>query len=277
MKTIKRSWRLFKTSYRVASKDKELIYLQLIATAITVVGGFIIWGLMFSIFWDFNSNTFRSQGAFYTIASLLTYWLFGTVFSYYNGAQILVVYERITGGAPTVESSLAAVKPFRANLFKWGMLTATVSFLLTIPIAIANSGGTIVLGIMAIIIEVVLYIITFLVLPVIVFEKLNLVQAVKRSAQLLKKTWELQLVLGLANWLLFLLAGAVLAIPVVIAFALGGASAGFFIFIAAIALFVGVLYWILVAVAYQTAVYIYATTGQEPELFGGTKLDKESL
>ena len=281
METIKRSWRLFKTSYRVASKDKELIYLQLIATVITVVGGFIIWGLMLLIFWDFSADAFRSQGAFYAITSLFTYWLFGAVFSYYRGAQTLGVYERITGGDPTVKSALVAVKPFRANLIKWGMLTATVSFILAAIRAIANSGGgekggAIIVEIMTRIIGAVWDIITFLALPVIVFEKLKPIEAVKRSAKLLKETWGLQLVSGLASWLLVLIGGAVLAIPVAIAFLLGVGSLGFFVFMAitVVALFVGILYWTLITVAYQTAIYIYATTGQEPELFAGTELDK---
>lgn len=274
-KKISISWKLFKISWKVASHDRELILLELFAFVISLVGAGVIWGITFGIFWS-SGTPLVPDSLFYGLPSLLTFWLFGAVFSYFRGAQIAGANERLTGGDPTVSSALKAVAPMRMEIIKWGILTSSVSFLLAVVRAIArdkgSGGGRIAVEIVTRIIGAAWNFITFLALPIVVFESLPPFKAVKRSAQLLKKTWGVQLIGGLVIEFFIFLFVLSAVIPGAIGFAIGGWLLGGIL--AGIYIYIGLLYWSLVTAVYQTALYMYVTTGKEIGPFEGIGFDK---
>lgn len=280
---IATSWRLLKTSGKVALHDKELILLSVFAGIIVIVGWAIL-GLFVSllsgesVFGLADTTEEEISGSSWAIigtgAFLAALWA-GVVGNFFRGAQIAGAYERLTGGDPTIRSSLKVAAPVWMQLAKWGILTASVSFALGAIRAMARGrgGADLAIRLATRLVGAAWNFITFLALPVVVFEGLPPIKAAKRSAQMLKETWGARLIGGLATEffsLLMVLSAAVLGVFVFVI----SSSQTFAIIIASIYLLVGVLYWLLLTATYQTALYIYATTNEEPDPFKGVGFDK---
>lgn len=112
-------------------------------------------------------------------------------------------------------------------------------------------------------------VITFLILPVIMFDDLGPIAGLKRSGQLLRTSWGENLTAQVGFGLLTVL----MAAPGIILIAVG-ASSGFWPL-----LIIGVLavmFAMVVAAAlngiFQTALYLFVTTGSAPEGFGEQQL-----
>ena len=127
-------------------------------------------------------------------------------------------------------------------------------------------------------------IVTYFVVPVLIYEKVGPWKAVKRSASILRKTWGEALVgnLGLGViFFLFALVGIliivlsrVLHVLVALALVLGALSGSLTVILVAVA--IAVVFWIVLAIVYSAAqsvlvaaLYRYATTGQVSEEFQG--------
>lgn len=267
---FKRSWQLYKTSWRVASHDKELMLLELFATLISFVCLGVIWGLLFGLGWDSsNAEPAFAPGLFYGIGSLATYLSFGAVFSYFRGAQMAGAMERMTGGDPTIGSALKKINPVKMQIVKWGFLTASVSFLLAVIRSLAkDSGARGAVNLATRIVGGVWDFITYLALPVVVFEGVGPFQAVRRSKKMLKETWGEQLIGGLVMGMFVFLFMLTAIVPIIIGAIVGGAIGA--TILGGLYVYVGLLFWSLVTAVYQTALYTFATTGKEPEAFAGT-------
>ena len=101
---------------------------------------------------------------------------------------------------------------------------------------------------------------TYLVVPVLVMEDAGVMDSVRRSASLLRRTWGEQLVSGLAfGWLVLLY-----AIPGIVLGALGANGYPIFI-VPAILWFAGMMAAFTTArEIFTVALYRYATTGEAP-------------
>jgi hypothetical protein len=113
---------------------------------------------------------------------------------------------------------------------------------------------------------------TFLVVPAIVIDDLGAVEGLKSSASLLKRTWGENIAARVGFGLL----GLVAMIPAVVVLtatgALGGAAlvVGIILAVAYVALVVVVL--TALNAVFQTALYLYATTGSVPTGFDDSNL-----
>ena len=166
---------------------------------------------------------------------------------------------RLSGGDPTISDGLKVARENIKRIAGWALVTATVGLILR---AIAERFGF--LGrIIAGDLGAAWGIVTYLVVPVLIFEKIGPWAAVKRSGSLLRQTW------GEAAGGYFSLGAIIvlLALPGLLAplvgFALGGVVG------LAVGFGIAVVYWLilgLVGSAAQsilvTALYRYATTGK---------------
>ncbi len=268
-----RAWNLFKLSWRVASHDKELILLEVFAFIITIIGLAVIWLPTVFIGWDFSAGEPKSAIAFYFIPTLLSYWVAGATFTFFRGAQIAGMHKRLTGGDPTVRGSIEDIQPVAVKVIQWGIFTATVTFILEALRSAANGrgggGGNFVVSIFTHALGAAWNFLTFLTLPIVIFEKLGPIKALKRSGQVLKKVWGTQLVANIgSSFVVFLL-----MLPGIAIITLGALAGGIGLVLGLVIgglYLIGVgLWWTLVTSAYQAALYIYATTGTEPEAFAG--------
>src|SRR5262245_5666078 len=186
---------------------------------------------------------------------------------FFNAAIVCGADERLRGGDPTLGSPLRGAREPAGVLLPWALLSATVSLVLRALEQRAGIIGRIVIGLVGLAWTLV----TFLVLPILVVERIGVGDAVKRSAELFKRTWGENVVtnggIGIIGFVA-VLAGVVVAVPLI---AVGGpiAVAGIVLavaWIAAVLCVTTTLTGIL-----QLALYRYAVDGEVPG-FGDDQL-----
>jgi Family of unknown function (DUF6159) len=260
MERISRSWALAKASYRVLRADRELVVFPLISF-VALAAVLLSFALPLALVGVVNLDTGELSPAgvvigfvFYVVAYAVTF--------FFNTALVGAAMIRLNGGDPTVSDGIRIAMSRLPAIIGYALIAATVGMILRWISERAGIVGAIVAGILGFAWSVA----TFLVVPVLVVEKVGPVEAVKRSSAMLKKTWGEQLVGGFGIGLAFGL----------IMFAVAIIGAALIVGLAAIStplMFVGIVLLImalgavgLVAAAlggiYTAAVYRYATTGE---------------
>ncbi len=266
-----RSFELAKRSWNVLRKDQELLLLPLLGVLAPFAIGGILFGLIYLI--DFDPNVgwegFQISGP--SIALTVLGAILGSIAIYFfKGALVHGAYERLTGGDPTVRSSLAGARSRLGKIASWAILTLIVGTIIdAIEHAIRDRVGF--LGdIIGSILGLAWRVLTFLVMPVVIVEGLGSFKAVKRSKDLLKSTWgeNLMAQAGLAIvGFLAALPGILLGTLLGFVFLPLGITVGIILGLAGTT-FVGAMSGI-----YQTALYQYTTTGQVPDDFAGSGME----
>lgn len=268
MNRFRNSLDLAKSSWSVLKADKELIALPVISgvASIIVAVSFFLPIVATSGTGPDGETTFGVvQGAL----ALVGYVALAYVTIFFNAALVHAADERMRGGDPTIGSALRGAAARWKQILPWAILSATVTLILRAIEERSGILGRIVAGIAGLAWSLV----TFLVMPILVIEGIGVVDAVRRSTQLFKRTWGEQVVTNAGIGLLSLV--AILAgIPlVVIGGAVGGAVAVVFIAMFAV--------WVLAVVAvssalsgiFQTALYHYAANGMPPAAFATVDLN----
>jgi hypothetical protein len=252
MGRLSRTMQLARASWEVLKADKELLILPLLSLlATSVVAASFLVPVIHAGRDAGPSNPGPVGGALIFAAYLLL--AFITIF--FNAALVHAANQRLEGGDPTVRSALAGASRRMGRILPWALLSATVSVVLR---AIQERGG-IIGKIVSGIAGIAWSLVTFMVVPVLVFENVGVGDALRRSSALFRKTWgenvAAQVGFGLLGFLLVLPAVAVIAL----AFAVGATFGAF-------ALIAGVLWILLVSMVlsalsgiFQTALYRYAS------------------
>jgi len=202
MSRISSSWELVKASWQVLLADKELAVFPIISffASMVVVATFILPMIFAGAFDAIFAG--GSQVLGFIVAFVFYIFLYFVTF-FFNSALVGAAMIRLEGGDPTIGDGLRIALQHVSSIFGYAVIAATVGVILR---AIAERFGT--LG--RIVISFVGFawnVATFLVVPVLVIEKVGPIDSVKRSAELLKKTWGEQIVgnfsIGLIFGLLF--------------------------------------------------------------------------
>jgi hypothetical protein len=193
--------------------------------------------------------------AFYTVMYFVTFFM--------NAALVGAAMIRLEGGDPTVGDGFRIALDHVSSILGYALISATVGMILRWFSERAGVVGRIVVSLIGFTWNVA----TYLVVPVLVMEKVGPVDAVKRSGSLLKQTWGEQLVgnfgigtvFGWIGFLVFLLGGGFVALAI----ATGSAA------LIVTAVIITILMIIAVALInttlkgiYTAAVYQYAATGE---------------
>ena len=191
------------------------------------------------------------------------------IITFFNTAIVACAAHRMKGNDPTVSYGMQAAFSRFNLIFGWALLQATVGLVLRMIEDRSALVGRIVAGILGVAWTVT----SFLVVPVLVVEKLGPIDAIKASTALLRKTWGEQLIGNCSFGLVFL----VLAIPAPFFAVIGfmsnsgiGAIAGILtaaLYIVGLALIQSALQAI-----FQTALYFYARDNKAPEGFDNAAL-----
>lgn len=106
------------------------------------------------------------------------------------GQSVIVhrVATVVSGGQESNRDALQGVRPYLWNLAKWGLLSASVGALIR---SIERGRGVLglLLRIVAVVINVAWSAATFFVLPVMLFEGLEVMPAIRRSRQIVRDSW----------------------------------------------------------------------------------------
>lgn len=186
---IAKSWELVKASWQVLLADKELLVFPVISAvaSIIVMITFAVPAFMAGVF---DTAVAGDIGIFSFIIALLFYIVLYFVTFFFNAALVGAAMIRLEGGDPTVGDGLRIAASHVGSLLGYAAIAATVGMLLR---AISEKSGALGRFVVSLI-GFAWNVATFLAVPVLVIEGISPIEAIKRSANLLKRTWGEQIV-----------------------------------------------------------------------------------
>ncbi|HSH33152.1 MAG TPA: DUF6159 family protein [Actinomycetota bacterium] len=257
MGSISRGFRLAKASWGVVRQDHQLLVLPVVSffCSLVVIAVFAAGAFGIGIPADGESVS----PALYVLGFVL-YVALAFVTIFFNAAIVGTAMKRLNGEDASIKDGLALARQHLGKIFVWALITATVGMILRTLQDRAGIVGRIVIGL----IGVAWNVITFFVVPVLLYEPVGVPEAIKRSASIFRQRWGEQFIgtatIGLAIFLV--------AIPVVL---VGGAVA-YAVPVVGVPLLV-VAIGVLMAVGaacsgvFNAALYRFATTGEASSVF----------
>ena len=265
---LSNSWELIKASARVLMADKELVVFPIVSTiGVLLVTLTFALPMFFSNFFDSIFFGGRIEALGFVVAFLF-YVVQYTVIFFANTALVGAALIRLRGGDPTVGDGFRIATSRIGPIIGYTLIAATVGMILRAISKRSNGIGRLIVSLVGLAWNVA----TYLVVPVLAVENVGPIEAIKRSAGLLRRTWGEQIAgnLGMGGiFFLFYLAVLIVLVPVVIlainaqAIVLIIGTAVVFILVISI---VGLIQSTLEGI-YSAAVYQYATTGQVGAFF----------
>jgi len=261
--SIPRSFTLIKESWRVISLDKEILLFPVLSgvALLLILLSFVLPVLFLGFF---KSSVPPLEDGLFLVGLFLFYLLCYFVVIYFNTALITCARMRLTGGNPVFMDGIRNANAHIVPIFIWAMISATVGLVLHLIQEKAGFIGQIVVGL----IGAAWGLITYFVIPVMIFEEKGPVPAIKQSVSLFRKTWGETLVGQVSIGIIFVLLGIVGIVPVAFALIFGS----FTLFVLLLAVFIIYLAILMVIGSslqgvFNTALYLYATTGNVPEAY----------
>ena len=250
---------LLAACWNLLKQDRSLLMLPVLSAvfAFVALAIFFVPGLVFG----FAGGTENSL-KFGAYAGMVVGGFAASVVSiFFQAALVIGANERADGGDPTLSSTLEGAWQRKGAILGWAVVTTVVG---TIIRAIQQRAGALgsIFGFLG---GVAWAIATFLAVPVVVAEGLGPIEAVKRSAALIKQTWGLglrsTLRFGLVQ-LLFFVPAVILLVVGIVMIGNGGAARGLGVALLAIALVALVALGVVFGAISQYAramLYRYAT------------------
>ena len=262
-----RSWELVKASAAVLRSDKELMVFPIVSgiATLVVLATFLVPVIGWRVF---------SQGAASSVVWVfLFYFCQYTVIVFCNSALVAAAMIRLDGGDPTLADGFNAAKARLPSILGYAAIAATVGVILKRMKDDDNllmrlvGGGLGAAWTLA----------TFLVVPVLVHQEVGPFEALRRSANLLRRTWGENAIGNVGIGLAFgLISFAIVAVGALVAFVAAQLSAALAVVV--VVLFViGLLmlgvYQAALSGIYSAALYRYAMEGEAPPAFRALQLE----
>jgi len=276
MNRIKTSWRIAKQCWSVLLLDSELLIFPLLSAGalLLVMASFFVplWesGLLKAAA-EHHHHVTATQDPVLFAAYLAFYLVCYFVIIFFNAALVSCAMIRLRGGNPSVGDGLRAAVRCLPAILGWALLSAVVGMVIQAIEERVGFLGRLVVGFIGLSWAIASY----FVIPTIVTESVGPVEALKRSASIIKKTWGETLTVQVGLSVVAFGAGLV-AMVVIFAGgvlmpmspALGGSlmALGFLGFFAALVV-TATLHAILTA-----ALYLYAADGKVPQNFDNALL-----
>jgi Family of unknown function (DUF6159) len=271
MGKFSRTWELVKQSFVILRSDKQLMLFPvlsavscLLVTAVIATGGsLLIMPAMASA--AANGRPFHpNQSPLFLLGMFTIYVANYFVIVFFNVALAGVANSRLMGGNWTFRDGMELAWARKGTILQWALVAATVGMILRTLEERLGLIGRLVMRTIGIAWALACY----FVVPVLAFEDLTPVAAIKRSSKLFRDTWGEKVIGGLS----FSLVSVVLMLPGFglwfVAIVLGGIKgllAGF----ALLTLYVVMLSVMMSAVQgiFNAALYRYACFRQVPPVF----------
>jgi hypothetical protein len=274
-KKFSNSWGLAKESFGVLKQDKELMVFPIVSAFMTVLllASFFVpaftmidWATL-----DTDAPTTKVLGFAMTF---MFYFIGYFVVLFCNTALLHCAKMRFSGGDPTVKDGFQAGMSNLGRIVVWAAIGGTIGVILAQIEERLGFLGSIIRGVVGGAWTVV----TYFAVPVMIFEQLSPMESIKRSKDIIFKTWGEAAVAAIgmrSAQSVFSFVGILVLIGGVIGgimtqqMALAGVGVG-----------VALVIWIGSAIVfscltqiYRAALYIYATTGEPPKAFANSQLD----
>lgn len=258
-----RSWNLMKASAAVLRSDKALMMFPLLSglCCLLVAASFIIPIAIAAAGMEHVSRDKLPLGWY--VATFAFYMVQYFVIIFFNTALAGAALQRLRGEETSLAAGFAIAKSRVGAIFGYALIAATVGLFLRALQERLGFVGRIVAGLLGLAWTVA----TFLVVPVLASEEIGPMEAVKRSVELLKRTWGENLignagigvVFGLLSFVLIVVMGALVvgaltteSLPLIVAA----------IAVAVVSLIVLALVQASLQGIYSAALYQYAEEGK---------------
>jgi hypothetical protein len=275
MNAFQRSWMITKLTFGVINKDRELL-------------GFAFLSFLFSIMFSAamivpsivptvmdNGLTTDSLEIYQYIIIFLTYFGLAFIATFFNVCVVYTTKVRFEGGNATFGESIRFAMSRIGLIAQWSLISASVGLLLRVLHDFAarlGKVGEIIANIVIGLLGMAWSILTIFVVPVLVYEGLGPIDAIKKSAEVIKKTWGENIIRAIGLGLVQLV---VFAIIIAFAFALSyGLGMAFSVYGVAIGVCIGLIMLLLAGLVFMvantifnTVLYVYANQNNVPEGF----------
>jgi len=260
---------LAKVSWKVLRKDRELLLLPVLSFLASIAVLALLWlPTLSAIDTSGLADEGGDPGAVLIVVGVISAMAMSIISVFFNGALVAGAHERLSGGDPTVRSALGRALSRLSGLLPWAILTGTVGLILQAARERAGWLGRFVVNMVGMAWQTA----TFLVVPAIVIDDHGAVSGLKASAALLKRTWGENIAARVGFGLLGFVAIIPAVLVVVATGALGGAALVLGILVAVPYLALVVVVLTALNAVFQTALYLYATTGSVPTEFDDSNL-----
>jgi hypothetical protein len=271
MGKFSRSWELVKQSFAILRSDKQLMLFPvlsaiscLIVTAVIATGGTLLMMPAFANAAASGEQFHPNQSPLFLFGMFTLYVANYFVIVFFNVALVGVANSRLMGGTWTFRDGIELAWARKFTIFQWALVAATVGMILRTLEERMGLIGRIIMRIIGVAWALACY----FVVPVLAFEDLTPIEAVKRSSKLFRDTWGEKVIGGFS----FSLVSFVLMLPgiglFIVATMLGGIKGLLF------GLAIMILYFLMLSVMmsavqgiFNAALYRYACFKQVPPAF----------
>ncbi|WP_321506220.1 DUF6159 family protein [uncultured Methanoregula sp.] len=260
--SIGRSISLVKTSWGILMQDKKLLAFPVMSGIISLI---VLATFLLPLFFAGSLKAAVPGGSLVFYVGLFVFYLVSYfVVIFFNTALITCVNARLNGREMGIGEALSASLRHLPAILAWALVSATVGLLLQVLAEKAGFIGEIAAGL----IGGAWGLVTFFVVPVLMLEEKGVVDSMKESISLIKKTWGESIVGAGSIMLIFMFIGIIAFLGLLGTMFLQNAV----VFWIAIFLFI-ILVIVLGVVAsamqgiFVTALYQYAKTGTVPSAF----------
>jgi hypothetical protein len=271
MGKLSRSWELVKQSFAILRSDKQLMLFPvlsaiscLIVTAVIATGGTFLMMPAIATAAANGEQFHPNQSPFFLFGMFTLYVANYFVIVFFNVALVGVANSRLMGGTWTFRDGMELAWARKGTIFLWALVAATVGVILRTLEERLGLIGRIIMRIIGIAWALACY----FVVPVLAFEGLTPIAAVKRSSKLFRDTWGEKVIggfsFGLVSFVL-LLPGFGLWFLAMVMGGINGLLIGFALMI---------LYFLMLSVMmsavqgiFNAALYRYACFKQVPPAF----------
>jgi len=270
MNAFSRSWLITKLTFGVINKDRELLGFAFLSFVFSVA--YMVAMIVPSVLPTLLDNGFSRESLeiYHYLILFLVYFGLAFIATFFNVCVVYTTKIRFEGGNATFGESLRFAFSRLSLIFQWSLLSATVGLILRILHDLASRLGKIGQIIAQIVIGLIgmaWSIVTIFVVPVLVYEGLGPIDAVKKSAEVIKRTWGESLIrsigFGLIQFFVFVIIivfSAALTYVLAKTFDVSGIVSG--VAIGALLLLLTGLIFTVANAIFNTALYVYANNNQ---------------
>jgi hypothetical protein len=275
MNAFQRSWMITKLTFGVINKDRELLGFAFLSFLFSVI--FSVAMIVPSIVPTVMDNGLSTESLeiYQYVIIFLTYFGLAFIATFFNACVVYTTKVRFEGGNATFGESVRFAMSRIGIIVQWSLISASVGLLLRILHDLASrlgKIGEIVANIVIGLLGMAWSVLTIFVVPVLVYEGLGPIDAIKKSAEVIKKTWGENIIRAIGLGLVQLL---VFAVIIAFAFALSyGLGMVFSVYGVAIGVCLGLVLLLLAGLIFMvantifnTVLYVYANQNSIPEGF----------
>jgi len=251
---LSRSWKLMKLSLSIVRQEKKLLMFPLF----TGIAAMVIMASFIFPFFFFSDNL---PWQIWVVVAFVVYVLLYFVGIYFMAALIGCATIKLEGGKPELADGFRTANQNLGRILQWAIVAAIVGLIIQALERAARDN--IIARIVISMVGFAWTMATFFVVPVLIYEKLGVFKAIKRSGSVFKNTWGETFVGHFGFQMFFMLLGLVGVLFLLLGFYFGGWT--FFMLMLVLA----VAWWIFVAClsvatqgVFTAALYRYAVTGK---------------